>query len=344
MVPLLAFRGKRIDDERPDCHDGGRVVALAASWRHVGLFVAAPRRGRCAARPTAREPRADGPDAAVTLRVGVVTRPATWQNLWGSWPLARYDHAMVYDSDRKVMVMYGGRTARNGPYYDDTWEWDGARGAWNEKTPAPNGSVKHPPSARGHVMVYDTGPEEDVPVQRLAAAGRLLHPRSVGVGRPTATWNERVIAGAQPNAALRRDAWSGTPIATAPSCSAASDDDDRRDAAATTSGSGTAAAPAPGPTERRRRHASRRRACTTRRPTTPFRKKMVVYGGYTGTGAATTGTWVDETWEWDGTARPALDEGHAGLGRLDPLLQRQHPLVYDAGRGKVVAYYYQSYM
>ena len=31
------------------------------------------------------------------------------------------------------------------------------------------------------------------------------------------------------------------------------------------------------------------------------RKKMVVFGGYTGTGAATTGTWVDETWEWDGT-------------------------------------------
>src|SRR6185436_5983785 len=99
----------------------------------------------------------DPRDAAVTFQSAVVTRPATWHNLWGSWPFNRYYHSMVYDSNRKVMVMYGGQQATNGPYWDDTWEWDGARGVWNEKTPAPNGTMNSSPAERTQqLMVYDT--------------------------------------------------------------------------------------------------------------------------------------------------------------------------------------------
>ena len=43
--------------------------------------------------PTGGQPaREDNPDAAVAFRSSaLVTSPATWQNLWGSWPLVRFD-------------------------------------------------------------------------------------------------------------------------------------------------------------------------------------------------------------------------------------------------------------
>src|SRR5262245_11615710 len=83
--------------------------------------------------PPGARPADVSPDAAVTFTSSaLVTNPATWQNLWGSWPLARYDMPLSYDSDRKIMVTFGGRQNTQGPYYDDTWEWDGARGSWLE--------------------------------------------------------------------------------------------------------------------------------------------------------------------------------------------------------------------
>ena len=158
-----------------------------------------------------------------------------------------------------------------------------------------------PPPRTQQVMVYDT-------VQKKTFLFSGWQPQA-GFFIPDqwewdgTTWNERVIAAHAAEPAIRRDQWSGTPIATAPCCSAASarTTTRARRPAATTSGSGTAAAPAPGPTGRR---------AAARQPSPrmyhsavydAFRKKMVVFSGYTGTGAATTGTWVDETWEWDGT-------------------------------------------
>ena len=62
-------------------------------------------------------------------------------------PADRYAHAMAYDSDRRVTVLFGGNDGASA--LNDTWEWDGT--GWTEKFPA------NPPSARsGHAMVYDT--------------------------------------------------------------------------------------------------------------------------------------------------------------------------------------------
>ena len=75
------------------------------------------------------------------------------------------------------------------------------------------------------------------------------------------------------------------------------------------------------------------------------RKKMVVFGGLTGTGAATTGSWVDETWEWDGTGATGVwTKVTPASGNSIPYYSSGIQLVYDAGRGVVVAYYYQAYM
>lgn len=57
---------------------------------------------------------------------------------------------MAYDSRRRVMVMFGGRTSSSsGPYYfNETWEWDGA--TWHLRAaPGPTGRV-------GQGMAYDS--------------------------------------------------------------------------------------------------------------------------------------------------------------------------------------------
>lgn len=49
----------------------------------------------------------------------------TWQQIdTPTAPPARIWHGMAYDSDRQVVVLYGGRTDASGDFYD-TWEYDG---------------------------------------------------------------------------------------------------------------------------------------------------------------------------------------------------------------------------
>jgi hypothetical protein len=66
---------------------------------------------------------------------------------WGlavpySWPPAVSDHAMAYDSLRRVTVLFDDAPG--------TWEWDGA--SWTARTP-----VTSPPSRTAHAMAYDSG-------------------------------------------------------------------------------------------------------------------------------------------------------------------------------------------
>jgi hypothetical protein len=83
--------------------------------------------------------------------------PATgvWTNrtpstLPASWPPPLYGHAMVYDAGRKRMFVFGGGTTVG--VLADSWEWDGAAGTWQKRTPA--GS---PPALNSHAMTYDGG-------------------------------------------------------------------------------------------------------------------------------------------------------------------------------------------
>jgi len=63
-------------------------------------------------------------------------------------PLERRSASVAYDTDRDVVVMFGGRTT-DSVYYADTWEFDGT--TWTQKMPSTS------PSARfDSPMVYDT--------------------------------------------------------------------------------------------------------------------------------------------------------------------------------------------
>lgn len=63
-------------------------------------------------------------------------------------PLARYGHAMAYDSARGVTVLFGGSNVGDYANLNDTWEWDGIN--WKQCTPTISPSPRH-----DHRMAYD---------------------------------------------------------------------------------------------------------------------------------------------------------------------------------------------
>ncbi len=79
----------------------------------------------------------------------------TWWYTNNSWiqqspatsPSPRIAHSMIYDSNRHVMVMFGG--FNHGVYNNETWEYDGTN--WVHIFTA-----NSPPIRSGHVMAYDT--------------------------------------------------------------------------------------------------------------------------------------------------------------------------------------------
>jgi hypothetical protein len=63
-------------------------------------------------------------------------------------PPTRRGHAMVYDKERGVVVLFGGWGQAGGGYMNDTWEWNGAN--WAQRTP-----TTIPSSRSGHALAYD---------------------------------------------------------------------------------------------------------------------------------------------------------------------------------------------
>ncbi len=61
-----------------------------------------------------------------------------WAKLAGSGPPARQDHAMVYESSKKRVILFGGAGLREKPFrhfmtYDDVWTWEGL--GWSKLDP-----------------------------------------------------------------------------------------------------------------------------------------------------------------------------------------------------------------
>jgi hypothetical protein len=90
----------------------------------------------------------------------------TYDSAAGSWtelklagvtPAARFGHVMVYDSDTKTVLMFGGyndaaETAASSLGLNDLWEYDPAAGTWIELLP----SGDRPPGWEHQAMVYDS--------------------------------------------------------------------------------------------------------------------------------------------------------------------------------------------
>jgi hypothetical protein len=102
------------------------------------------------------------------LTLSIVAQEAWSPTASEEWIPAREAHALAFDSDRGVVVLFGGRTAGSGGVLDDTWEWDGVR--WNHRA----FSVK-PPGRYLHAMVYDAARKVIVMFGGLAY-GSSRHP------------------------------------------------------------------------------------------------------------------------------------------------------------------------
>src|SRR5262249_27217895 len=74
-----------------------------------------------------------------------------WSVLASSGPQGRVGHALAYDLDRGLIVLFGGEQSKlfgNGPVFNDTWEWDGT--TWMPRSPSPS-----PAARQGHALAYD---------------------------------------------------------------------------------------------------------------------------------------------------------------------------------------------
>jgi len=80
------------------------------------------------------------------LFIGVANAQPHWALVSVSGPAPRSNHAMVYDSCRNVLVLYGGVDWQQG--YEDTWEWDGT--SWSLRASGGGPGIR-----ASHSMAFD---------------------------------------------------------------------------------------------------------------------------------------------------------------------------------------------
>lgn len=86
--------------------------------------------------------------SVLILCVPAAAQLSGWQFVGGVGPPSRAQHGMAFDAARQRTVLFGGMSSTSPFPFGDTWEFDGT--TWNQKSPPVS------PSARArHSMVYD---------------------------------------------------------------------------------------------------------------------------------------------------------------------------------------------
>ncbi len=104
---------------------------------------------------------------------------AVWEERDDAEPTGRWRHTVAVDTDRGVMVLFGGNTGES-----DTWEFDLSTEVWTRKQPAIS-----PSNRVGHAMVYDRARQKIV-----MTGGRYLNKRYKEVWEydvATGIWEQR---------------------------------------------------------------------------------------------------------------------------------------------------------
>lgn len=313
-------------------YEGGGGIAAAMA----GVVLACSGTG-CGARGGGAN-ASDPADAAVTtFQSAAVTNPATWTSLYGSWPALRYDHGMAYDSDLKRIVVFGGRGAASGPHFGDLWEWDTMKGAWNQRTPGGCFPTSSCPFDRAQpAMFYDTVRKKTVMFGGWQPGAGFYHPEHWEWDGLAQTWTNRQLT-VQPSArfgaAVAWDSARGRAVLFGgfDELTGRRQDTWEWDAQTQTWMDRT-----PAGTKPTVRHSALMAFDSVR-------GKTILYSGNTGTGLPTAGTWVDETWEWDGTAgtwtritAPAESSTQWSSGYTN--------MAFDPVLNKIVLYYYWNYI
>lgn len=221
-------------------------------------------------------------------------------------PSPRTHHAMAFDSDRNVVVLFGGYDASN-TTLNDTWEWDGS--VWTQMNP-----VHSPPARRTDTMAYDSHRHVAVLFGGTSSTGSVLGD----------TWE-----------------WTGTDWIPGPAGPSARRghamcyDSDRESVIVfggqntsgaelnetwTYSGSWLQKTPSAPPSVRR----------DMRMVYDPVNRVALFFGGYAGT------SYLGDTWEYDLAAGPQGAWTSRSSGSLTA--RSTYSLTYDGGRGHVVLF------
>jgi hypothetical protein len=111
--------------------------------------------------------------------VGLAANGASQTGVWtlltpAQSPAPRFNHAMVYDSDRGLVVLFGGQgypASDTWTTYGDMWTWDGVD--WSPVTFQDGQQIPQPRAA--HSMVYDSGREKVVMFGGVSADNTFLN-------------------------------------------------------------------------------------------------------------------------------------------------------------------------
>jgi len=141
---VIAFGGR----------DAATGLALGDTWLWNGT---AWRRASPATSPNPSLASAmafDAEHAVVVLHDGESDNTYTWNGTtWqerelGLGPSPRFGFSFAYDARRRQTVLFGGQDASFGPFYNDTWTWDGA--TWSLAAPATS-----PPQRKNGASAFD---------------------------------------------------------------------------------------------------------------------------------------------------------------------------------------------
>ena len=286
----------------------------------------------------------------------VVAQAPDWTQVTAaSSPTARVDHAMVYDSARAKLVMFGGY---DGLYLNDTWEFDGVSWTQVPTATSPINLQDHSmiyDSVRGRVVMYggwvsgfgysdDTWEYDGVNWTQVMTASSPTSRGARGIAYDSAR-GKVVMFGGYLNGNLLNDTWeydgvNWLQVATANSPTARNAHkmvfDSGRGKVVLfggwVSGSGvyndtweydgvnwiqvtTTSSPSI-----RTRHAMAYHS---------VRGKVVVFGGYSGNNV--TGD-LNDTWEYDGVNWTQVSIA------ISPAARQRHVMAYDSLRGKVLMF------
>jgi len=128
--------------------DPGCRVFTGTEWTPVSSFPETAFMSAMAYDFSRRRVVAFGGKDATPLDKGWEFDGSAWTSrTYSTRPSARSEHALVYDTSRNVLVLFGGLGGGNA--LDDTWEYNGT--SWSQKTASPR-----PPGRRSHRMAFDT--------------------------------------------------------------------------------------------------------------------------------------------------------------------------------------------
>ncbi|MBI2945238.1 MAG: hypothetical protein HYY25_13675 [Candidatus Wallbacteria bacterium] len=269
----------------------------------------------------------------VALKNIAAAAPGRWKKLLvgANQPLQRNLHALAYDSARQRVVLFGGWAG--GDNSNDTWEWDGT--SWSQKQAHTYWfGVYQPAYRRGHALAYDS---ERQRVVLFGGYGRS----GVGFGdlNDTAVWDGSIWSKLQldtgwpgPNQPTRRlqhalayDSARQRVVLFGGGSSYGSQFNDtwEWDGSAWSQKQADTAAPGTQQPSRRVQHALAYDGA---------RRRVVLFGG------ASSGGYLNDTWEWDGTDW-SQKQANTALPGVDQPTGRDGPaLAYDDARRRVVLF------